>query len=164
MRNQYAPYSNSYRDKPLPSRACKWGGSGPLERIRAQLAKKLKIKGTKIPASAHGEFKIDGWNVVVKRSVATPGRWKSSAHRVFVRVDGELIPAGRVRQALCLDDRLDAKRRVHARVRREFKRKFDRMSPAEQVAYDAKKAGRSKKEIDAILEQKQLAARRRRRR
>lgn len=152
----------SYQRRPLPSSACRWKGHEPLSRIRQKLG-----VGEKLPATMHGEWNIDGWRVVVKRSFAkktASGRpIKTSKHRVFVRVDGELIPAGRVRQALCLDDRLDAKRRAHARMRREFDRKFSRMSPAEQIAYDAKKDGRrSKAEIDAILQQKQLGRRRRR--
>jgi hypothetical protein len=150
----------------LPSSACKWQSwsrdyDDPVKTIRARLG----IKGTKLPKNLHGEWNIDGWSVVVKRSFAktTPSGQpiKTAKHRIFVRVDGDLIPAGRVRQALCLDDRLDAKRRAQARADREFKRKFDRMTEVEKIAHDAKQSGKSKAEVERIKRQ-ELARRRRR--
>lgn len=104
------------RKEKLPSSACNWqyGGSegygNPVDVIR----QKLGIKGTKIPANFHGEFRIDGWNVVVKRSPPGGGtrRTKSSKHRIYVRHNGELIPAGRVRQALCATDVHEARQRA----------------------------------------------------
>ena len=97
----------------LPPSACDWGAwsakyrSNPVDTIRARLG----IKGTKIPATMHGEYRIDGWDIVVKRS-APKGRYKSSKHRIFVRHNGRLIPAGRVRQALCAIDLYEARQRA----------------------------------------------------
>lgn len=91
----------------LPASPCNWGaynnaGQNPVNLIRNALG----IKGTKIPANMHGEWNIDGWKVVVKRH--KPSTRKYTSHtakaRIFVRVNGELIPAGRVRQALCRVD------------------------------------------------------------
>jgi len=100
----------------LPSSACDWHWrsvdpsqyGSPLDRIREALG----IKGTKIPQSMHGEFKIDGWNVVVKRGAAKPARGRTAKHRIYVRYNGDLIPAGRVRQALCQTDLYTARRRA----------------------------------------------------
>lgn len=114
------------KDK-LPTSPCNWhyggpdGYGNPVDVIR----QKLGIKGTKIPADFHGEFRIDGWDVVVKRSPKTPEksrRWKSSKHRIYVRHNGELIPAGRVRQALCAADVHEARQR--ARRHRGAKGRF----------------------------------------
>lgn len=97
----------------LPTSACDWhyGGAGgygnPVDLIRERLG----IKGTKIPRSMHGEYKIDGWNIVVKRG-PTKGSRKSSKHRIFVRHNGDLVPAGRVRQALCKTDIHHARKRA----------------------------------------------------
>lgn len=101
------------RKTKLPSSACDWhygGGSGygnPVDVIRERLG----IKGTKIPPNMHGEWNIDGWQVVVKRS-PPKGRYKSSKHRIYVRHNGELVPAGRVRQALCAADVHEARQRA----------------------------------------------------
>jgi hypothetical protein len=101
------------RKTKLPGSACDWqrgGPSGygnPVDLIR----EKLGIKGTKIPATMHGEWNIDGWKVVIKRS-PPKGRRKSSKHRIYIRHNGDLIPAGRVRQALCRADVHKARRRA----------------------------------------------------
>lgn len=85
---------SSYKYAKLPSSPCQWGWNSGTSRIYQALG----IEGKKIPKSMHGEYKVDGWSVVIKRGktgarVGTP--------RVFVRSGGELIPAGRVYQALC---------------------------------------------------------------
>ena len=114
--------------KKLPSSACDWSawsprhGGNPVDTIRARLG----IKGTKIPSKMHGEWNIDGWQVVIKRS-PPKGKWKSSKHRIFIRHNGELIPAGRVRQALCRVDvheaRMRAKRSRGPKGRFQYRRK-----------------------------------------
>lgn len=109
--------------KKLPSSPCDWGAwskslrGNPVDLIRERLG----VKGTKIPATMHGEWTIDGWRIVVKRS-PPKGRYKSSKHRIFVRHNGQLIPAGRVRQALCAVDVYDARER--AKRQRSAKGRF----------------------------------------
>jgi len=126
--------------KKLPSSACKWGGSEPLKLIRQRIG----ADGSKIPANLHGEWNIDGWKVVVKRSKAVAGR-KTAKARVFVAHDGELIPAGRVRQALCGTD-LFRSRKFAARRRGKggkFLEPLPKMFPEyELVARDADREGK----------------------
>lgn len=117
--------------KKLPPSACDWSawspkyGGNPVDTIRARLG----IKGTKIPASMHGEWNIDGWKVVIKRSPSGGGtrRTKSSKHRIYIRHNGDLVPAGRVRQTLCRIDVHKARRRAArhrgAKGRFEYKRR-----------------------------------------
>ncbi len=95
----------------LPKSPCMWGYTSKYGNATQRVREALGIKGTKIPRDMHGEFRVDGWNVVVKRGPAQRSRGKdwrgkerfynSSKHRIFVRVDGRLIPVGRVHQALC---------------------------------------------------------------
>lgn len=94
----------------LPKSPCMWGYTGKYGNATTRVREALGIKGTKLPRDMHGEFRIDGWQVVVKRGPAkrSAGSWrgrerfaKSAKHRIFVRVDGRLIPVGRVYQALC---------------------------------------------------------------
>lgn len=114
--------------KRLPPSACDWSawspkyGGNPVDTIRARLG----IKGTKIPRNMHGEYRIDGWNVVVKRG-PTKGSRKSSKHRIYVRHNGDLIPAGRVRQALCKADVYEAQQRAkrHRGAKGRFKSRWD---------------------------------------
>ncbi len=85
------------RDNKLPSSACQWDYSG-TSIIRARIG----VPGVKLPKTMHGEWTIDGWRVVVKRgSAPKPGKARTAKARIFVRVDGRLVPAGRVRAALC---------------------------------------------------------------
>ena len=77
----------------LPSSPCKWSWHSTTDLYRA-----LGVKGTKIPKGMHGEWNIDGWRVVVKRSGPEA---RGGKPRVFVKHNGKLVPAGRVRQALC---------------------------------------------------------------
>jgi len=87
----------------LPSSACSWN-TWKHDTTR-EVRERLGIRGTSIPKSMHGEYNVDGWRVVVKRSAPSrdyQGRpRKSSKHRIFVRSNGDLVPIGRVRQALC---------------------------------------------------------------
>jgi hypothetical protein len=150
--------------KHLPSSACGWSGH-PLAVIYRKLGGSKAASRNALPPNLHGEWNIDGWKVVVKRSAPPSGRNTRTARaRIFVRVDGKLIPAGRVRQALCPEDRLDAARRNRDMQARRFKQKFGRMTPAEMVAHDAKLEKRSKKTIKALLEQKELKGAKTRRR
>lgn len=116
------------RDK-LPSSPCKWTWNNSTARIYEVLG----IKGTKIPAKMHGRFTIDGWKIVVKRSPtatkpydpiqrASRNEWgyrrhraKTAKHRVFVEFNGELVPAGRVSQALCRRELHHVRKNVAAR-------------------------------------------------
>lgn len=115
----------------LPTSACNWtwspsksgdGYGNPVDVIR----EKLGIKGTKMPRDMHGTYRIDGWDIVVTRG-ARAGSRKSSKHRIFVRHNGRLIPAGRVRQALCATDRHEARQRARrARgAKGRFKSRWD---------------------------------------
>lgn len=70
---------------------------------------RLGIRSTKVPKDMHGEFNIDGWKVVVKRAGKDA---RGGKPRIFVRHNGDLIPAGRVRQALCSKDLYRARRRA----------------------------------------------------
>ena len=62
-----------------------------------RIYEKIGAQGTKIPMHTHGEFRIDGWNIVVTRGRKGGG----GKPRIFVRSNGDLVPAGRVRQSLC---------------------------------------------------------------
>jgi len=94
--------------KKLPASPCAWPWWA-TDRIYQQLG----IEGRRVPPNMHGEFKIDGWNVVVKRSAAKGSR--SGKPRIFVRNNGDLVPAGRVRQALCQLDVHRSRKRAAAR-------------------------------------------------
>ena len=98
----------------LPSSPCDWKWSSQYRNPTDRVREALGIKGTKIPANMHGEYTVDGWRIVVKRAVK--GKYKSSKHRIFIRHNGDLIPVGRVRQALCRVDVHDARKRA-ARTR-----------------------------------------------
>lgn len=80
----------------LPSSPCNWGcfPNNSLKRIYAVIG----AKGTTVPKNLHGEWTIDGWHVVVKRAGS---KAKGGKPRIFVQYEGRLVPAGRVRQALC---------------------------------------------------------------
>ena len=146
----------------LPRSACDWHG-GPLTAIYRKLGGSKAASRNALPPNLHGEWNIDGWKVVVKRSAPPSGRNTRTARaRIFVRVGGELIPAGRVRQALCPGDRLRATRRNRNLQRHRFLDKLAKMTPAELVAHDAKLEKRSKKEVAKILELKGPKTRRRR--
>lgn len=126
--------------KKLPSSACEWGGHDPLRLIY----RRLGADGSKLPANLHGEWNIDGWKVVVKRSKAVAGK-KTAKARVFVVHDGELIPAGRVRQALCGTALLRSRKRAERRRGKggKFLEPLPRNFPElEMVARDADRAGR----------------------
>ena len=86
----------AYKYKPLPSSPCNWAFNTGVPRIRQALG----FESSKIPASFHGTFKVDGWNVVIKRGKKGEKR-KTAAHRIFIDHGGRLVPAGRVTQALC---------------------------------------------------------------
>jgi hypothetical protein len=80
----------------LPSSPCDWE-----QRATWRVYEKLGIKGKVIPKSMHGEFRIDGWDIVLKRSAA---KGRSGRPRLFVRIDGRLVDLGRLRQTLCRPD------------------------------------------------------------
>jgi hypothetical protein len=84
----------SFQYKPLPKNPCAWGWQSGANRIYQALG----IKGTKIPESMHGVFKVDGWTVIVKRAGKDA---RGGKPRVFVDYGGREVPAGRVYQALC---------------------------------------------------------------
>lgn len=88
-------FDHRFKYKPLPSSPCGWSWDTGTNRIRQALG----FQTSKIPAKFHGRFKVDGWNVVIKRGVA--GGPKTAAHRIFIDNGGVLVPAGRLRQALC---------------------------------------------------------------
>ena len=92
----------------LPSSPCQWKGTNPMQRIYAALG--VDPKSRVVPKTLHGEWTVDGWRVVVKRSA--PKSYHSGKPRIFVRHDGRLVPAGRVRQALCALDVHKARRRA----------------------------------------------------
>lgn len=95
----------------LPGNPCKWGW-----RTTDKIRKALGFTNLKMPKSFHGTFRIDGWDIVVKRSHDAPPMYgphrkarrdryaprrdRSAKHRIFVRHNGRLIPAGRIHQ-LC---------------------------------------------------------------
>lgn len=96
----------------LPHSPCMWAWNSKYHRVTDRIREALGVKGSKLPRDMHGEYRIDGWNVVVKRGAPkTPGlkTWDgkqryvhSAKHRIFVRHEGRLIPVGRVYQALCV--------------------------------------------------------------
>lgn len=100
---------------PLPANPCSWTYT-TTGRIRQALG----FEGSKIPASVHGVFKVDGWKVIIKRGVksATGGRGsKTAKHRIFIDFGGREIPAGRLRQATCKVDHLRWKQQRTRRAR-----------------------------------------------
>jgi hypothetical protein len=103
---------SKFKYSPLPSSPCKWDWSNSTRRIYQALG----VSGTKVPATLHGRFKVDGWNIVVKRGTKGGAR-KTATHRIFVDHGGRLIPAGRLRQAACPITKLRAKRRLAKRRR-----------------------------------------------
>lgn len=97
----------AYKHKPLPSSVCNWEYSA-TSRIRQALG----FEHSKIPATFHGRFKVDGWSIVVKRGKKQGKGYKSAAHRIFVDHGGRLIPAGRMRQAACPSTKLRLRRSI----------------------------------------------------
>jgi hypothetical protein len=95
-----------YEAEKLPSSPCEWRWSSTT-RIRQALG----FESTKIPASFHGRFKVDGWDIVVKRGKKGAPR-KTAEHRIYVNHGGRLVPAGRVQQALCRTNIHKARRRA----------------------------------------------------
>ena len=77
----------------LPSGPCSWH-----QETTRLLYAKLGFKNKVVPKNAHGAFRIDGWDIIVRRSART-GR--SGKPRVFARVSGQLVDVGRLRQTLC---------------------------------------------------------------
>lgn len=100
----------SFKYRPLPSSPCAWSYATGTSRIRQALG----FSSTKMPATFHGTFKVDGWKVVVKRGKKGAAQ-KTATHRIFVDHGGRLVPAGRVKQALCPITRLRTKRRAAKR-------------------------------------------------
>ena len=86
---------------PLPADLCayKWGGNGIANRVYRVLGAGA---GRKLPAGLKGKFNVDGHTVYVFKSRKTPklSRKKRYFHRMFFRIDGRLVPTGRVQQAL----------------------------------------------------------------
>jgi len=87
--------ASTYTAAKLASSPCAWRWDA-TSRIRQALG----FSSTKVPATFHGTFKVDGWTIVIKRGKAGAAQ-KSAAHRIYVDHGGRLVPAGRVRQALC---------------------------------------------------------------
>lgn len=83
---------SSYKYPKLPTRPCKWDQSATRRIYQA-----LGVSAKKLPKDMHGEFKIDGWSVIVKRGKTGGG----GIPRIFVRSGGRIVDVGRVRQALC---------------------------------------------------------------
>lgn len=83
---------SSYKYAKLPSQPCKWDQSASRRIYQA-----LGLTANKLPKSMHGEFKIDGWSVIVKRGKTNGG----GVPRIFVRSGGRIVDVGRVRQTLC---------------------------------------------------------------
>lgn len=94
----------------LPSSPCGWSAwPNPLDRIYKVLGAK---PGKRLPTGKHGVFKIDGWTIVVRRGDKSRGR---GSPRIFVDYAGRLVPAGRVRQALCRVDVHQSRKRAAKR-------------------------------------------------
>lgn len=79
----------------LPGNPCEWRWDSTA-RIYQVIG--AQVRGKKLPKTLHGRFKVDGWTIVVKRG---GGSGRTAKTRMFVDFDGRLVPAGRVRQALC---------------------------------------------------------------
>jgi hypothetical protein len=103
--------------KQLPSTPCQW-----TERHTRTLYEKLGGTRSGLPKNKHGRFRVDGWDVIVKRS--SSGSAKS---RVFVEVDGQTANVGNIRQKFCKQERFQQQRkgrRLSSRQRRNAKGQF----------------------------------------
>ncbi len=90
--------------KKIPKDVCEvQSGFQVTKRIRQALG----LKDT-MPASLHGDFKVDGHDVRIYpgarmrplvRASTTWGRaFKTSKHRIYIKVRGKWVPSGRVHQ------------------------------------------------------------------
>jgi hypothetical protein len=81
------------RLRPLPLHFIGWG-----QDTTQRIYEGIGVKGTTVPKSLSGDFKVDGYNIRVTK----PSKGARKA-RVFLRVGegkkARLVPVGRVRQA-----------------------------------------------------------------